>query len=92
MTQLAVNKYNGVAKGELTIKDDRSEPSTATAAKLSIESATGNKVTFDFSKFNDLSKVNTVAVADSVADDVAGVVADLNLLLAALRTSKVLSV
>lgn len=93
MEQLKVNRVNGFAKGELTLKNDVSAPSKPIAAKLSIEGPAGAKESFDFDKFSNLNKLGATVVADSVAAaDVATLETKVNELLAALRTAKVLAV
>ena len=88
--RLEIKQVNGVADGALTIRDYTREPRNNSIAKLVFEDAAGAKTELTKAKLVDLNLLDVTTIADSTAVDVAGIVADFNTLLAALRLAKVI--
>ena len=89
--QLSVNRVNGYAKGVLTIKDDRSSPSTPTEAGLRFETRGEADVDLSHANAATLALLGTENVANAAGADVAAVVVELNALIDALAAMGVIT-
>ena len=87
--QTGIFRVGGSAKGKLVIKPNTER--VTTPASLSIQDGIGGEVLIDFEKASTLAALGATTIADSTAVDVAGIVADFNALLAALRTAGVIA-
>ncbi len=88
MENLKINLVDGEGFGNLTIKDDVKGRKRSSSAITLDHSGTSGSITLDTSTA--LTSLCGV-IADSTATDVAGIVADFNALLAALRLANIIS-